>query len=273
MRCQYFPHKPSCSLPAGRLFCVFLTGNPLIGMSAKNFYQTFYQADPLFRVANESWTAGDQLANQEDVAVDDSENEPVQTDKLDLLAELDVLSAQKRPTVVTPVLVDMLPEPSVILPLTPEPAASVIVPEPLPQPAPRPTTPSILPPIQQPSRMPQLNHKVLLLADEELDPSNVLFLEKILKAVNLNVDGVDLLNLHGVQDVNFAELLRGKYINHFITFGVPFERIHLDIMMDRYSPVRFEGITFLMADSLPTIEADQQLKKRLWGCLQRVFLR
>ncbi len=200
-------------------------------------------------------------------------DELIQTDKLDLLAELDVLSAQKLPASITPVLVETLPEPSDLLPVTPEPAKSIILPEPLPQSAPRPTTPSILPPIQQPSRMPQLNHKVLLLADEELDPSNVLFLEKILKAVNLNVDGVDLLNLHGVQDVNFAELLRGKYINHFITFGVPFERIHLDIMMDRYSPVRFEGITFLLADSLPTIEADQQLKKRLWGCLQRVFLR
>jgi DNA polymerase III psi subunit len=142
----------------------------------------------------------------------------------------------------------------------------------LPQPAPRPTTPSLLPPIQQQSRLPQLNHKVLLLADEELDPSNLLFLEKILKAVNLNVNGVDLLNLRGVQNVDFDELLKGKYINHFITFGVPFERINLDIMMDRYAPVRFEGITFLMADSLPTIEADQNLKKRLWAALQRVFL-
>jgi hypothetical protein len=72
--------------------------------------------------------------------------------------------------------------------------------------------------------------------------------------------------------MDFGELVKGKYINHFITFGVPFERINLDIMMDRYAPVRFEGITFLMADSLPTIEADQNLKKRLWAALQRVFL-
>ena len=112
----------------------------------------------------------------------------------------------------------------------------------------------------------------MLLADEALDPSNLLFLEKILKAVNLNINGVDLLNLHGTDDLDFAALLRGRYINHFITFGVPFERIHLDIMMDRYSPVRFEGITFLMADSLPTVEADHNLKKRLWTALQRVFL-
>jgi hypothetical protein len=241
--------------------------HPEVAMSAKNFYQTLYQNDQLFRLANESWTITTELT-EEDIL---TETPPA--NHTDLLSELDALA---NPTLlVTPetVLVDtIMPFPEPVLD-TPEPVIQSIAPEPLPQPVPRPTVPSILPPIQLQSRMPQLNHKVLLLADEELDPSNLIFLEKILKAVNLNIDGVDLLNLHGARDMDFAELLRGKYIHHFITFGVPFERIGLDIMMDRYSPVRFEGITFLLADSLPTIEADQQLKKRLWTALQRIFLR
>ena len=199
--------------------------------------------------------------------------EVVLTDTSGLLVELDALRNE-------PVVADVVSptEESLIAAVTdllmPEPAPVVLItaPEPLPQPPARPIIPSTVPPVQQQPRLPQLNHNVLLLADEELDPSNLLFLEKILKAVNLNIDGVDLLNLHGVHDVDFAELLRGKYIHHFITFGVPFERLHLDIMMDRYAPVRFEGITFLMADSLPTIEADRNLKKRLWDALQRVFL-
>lgn len=224
-------------------------------MSARNFYQTFYQTDSLFRLADESWEALTPVAEGE---IESTAN-PVP----DLLAELDILAES------VAVVVEQAP----VEPVRPEqarPVRSVVIP--LPQPAPRPTVPSVVPPVQQQPRLPQLNHKVLLLADEELDPSNLLFLEKILKAVNLNVNGVDLLNLHGAQNMDFTELLRGKYINHFITFGVPFERLNLDIMMDRYAPVRFEGITFLMADSLPTIEADQNLKKRLWGALQRVFL-
>ncbi|GAB3643427.1 hypothetical protein [Spirosoma arcticum] len=246
-------------------------------MSATNFYQTFYQTDQLFRLVGEPWstvkTATDtQLievtapADTAPVAINARSDAHFLTE-LDRLAtpleevESGNIEAVDEPT---PVLVEAAPEPDLtVVPATPQP---------LPQPAPRPTTPSLLPPIQQQSRLPQLNHKVLLLADEELDPSNLLFLEKILKAVNLNVNGVDLLNLRGAQNVDFDELLKGKYINHFITFGVPFERINLDIMMDRYAPVRFEGITFLMADSLPTIEADQNLKKRLWAALQRVFL-
>ncbi|AUD03869.1 hypothetical protein [Spirosoma pollinicola] len=243
-------------------------------MSVKNFYQTVYQTDTLFRVAGESWEPTAQSVIEEPV---EEQVSGVTIDTPDLLSELDKLSA------ITPALsVDILLTdapvaelitvvPEELITLAPEPALVVAAPELLPQLPPRPTTPSIVPPVQKQPRIPQLNHKVLLLADEELDPSNLLFLEKILKAVNLNVNGVDLLNLHGVQGMDFAELLRGKYINHFITFGVPFERINLDIMMDRYSPVRFEGITFLMADSLPTIEADQNLKKRLWSALQRVF--
>lgn len=243
-------------------------------MSATNFYQTFYQTEQLFRLADEPWEVVNQPVDP--VITEDSthlgiiRSEGATRSDVGFLAELDQLSSS--PPAVT-ILVEPVDTPAVVLAeATPEPVAVIATPEPLPQPAPRPTTPSILPPVQQPSRLPQLNHNVLLLADEELDPSNLLFLEKILKAVNLNVNGVDLLNLRGAQNVDFAQLVNGKYINHFITFGVPFERINLDIMMDRYAPVRFEGITFLMADSLPTIEADQNLKKRLWAALQRVFL-
>ncbi|SOD80683.1 hypothetical protein [Spirosoma fluviale] len=237
-------------------------------MSLKNFYQTVYQTDTLFRVPGESWSAILPSAPSDGTA---EELIAVDTENLDLLAELDALSIGKFEVAADRLPTDRVSD--VSAPLAPEPPLVVATPtpEPLPKEVPRPTTPSVIPPVQQQSRMPQLNHKVLLLADEALDPSNILFLERILKAVNLNIDGVDLLNLHGVEGMNFAELLRGKYINHFITFGVPFERIDLDIMMDRYSPVRFEGITFLMADSLPTIEADQNLKKQLWSALKRVF--
>ena len=241
-------------------------------MSARNFYQTFYQSDSLFRLADESW---EPFLPQNSV-IDGTSDDQQGISTTDFLTELDTLSAGSILVDVEPMLVDVVIETPISRPVIlpqPEPIVLVTTPEPLPQPLPRPTVPSILPPIQQQPRLPQLNHKVLLLADEDLDPSNLLFLEKILKAVNLNINGVDLLNLRGVRDVDFAELLRGKYINHFITFGVPFERLNLDIMMDRYAPVRFEGITFLMADSLPTIEADQILKRRLWGALQRMFLR
>ncbi len=224
-------------------------------MSANAFYQTLYQTDQLFRIPGDSWgtTPAEQALVAQTLVVEDEPEPAIQ----DLLADLDRLAAG-------PAAVDVPPTATLIAP--PESVTA------LPSAPPRASTPPMRSPDQPSARPAQLNHKVLLLADEELDPSNLLFLEKILKAVNLNVDGVDLLNLNGAKDIDFAAMVEGKHIQHFITFGVPFSRIKLDIGMDRYHPVRFFGINFLMADSLPTIEADQNLKRRLWGALQQLFL-
>ncbi len=236
-------------------------------MQNVNQYETLFQTEQLYRIPNERWGA----VKLPDAPAADVVPEVVETAAL--LNELDELLAKNTavepeptdtPEAVRLVETSVIPDPEVAV------AAVAAAPEPLPKAPARPTIPPIVSP-QPPVSKPKLNHKVLLLADEELDPSNLLFLEKILNAVNLNIDGVDLLNLNGVRDVDFAELVHGKLIHHFITFGVPFNRIHLDIQMDRYQPVRFFGINFLMADSLPTIEADINLKKRLWAALQQVF--
>ncbi|QJD80422.1 hypothetical protein [Spirosoma rhododendri] len=225
-------------------------------MSANAFYQTLYQTDQLFRLPGESWgatpaepVAAEQLPDVADELI---------VEKPDLLADLDRLAAGPVVVVAQAPMETLIAPPESVTALPPAP--------------PRPSTPSVRPPDKPSTRPVQLNHKVLLLADEELDPSNLLFLEKILKAVNLNINGVDLLNLNGAKDIDFAAMVQDKHIHHFITFGVPFTRIKLDIGMDRYHPVRFFGINFLMADSLPTIEADQNLKRRLWGSLQQLFL-
>ncbi|GAB3974423.1 hypothetical protein GCM10028806_30080 [Spirosoma terrae] len=236
-------------------------------MSTTNFYQAFYQNDQLFRFSNESWTTNQDVLVDEQPVADEIIATSDIAEKTGLLSELDALSASYDTDEVITVQAEQQPVIETILAVQEE-VSIVTKPEPLPKPASRPA----LTPSDQRPVLPELNHKVLLLADEELDPSNLLFLEKILKAINLNIEGVDLLNLNGAHDLDFAALVQDKKIHHFITFGVPFNRIHLDIAMDRYQPIRFFGITFLMADSLPTIEADQHLKKRLWGALQRMFL-
>lgn len=223
-------------------------------MSLKSFYQTFYQHEQLYRLPGETFApvafrSLEPLQETADVLVVEPDDvgllRPAKPEN-ELVAEIPNLIQQ------TEALRPILPVvESVALP----PAA--VLPPAVPQ--------------TWPVASPKIRHKVLLLADEELDPSSLLFLEKILNAVNLDITGVDLLNLHGVSDIDFATVLRDKHIHHFITFGVPFERVGLDIMMDRYQPVRFEGITFLIADALPVIEANQKLKRALWEALKRVF--
>ncbi|MBO0939143.1 hypothetical protein J2I47_21490 [Fibrella sp. HMF5335] len=254
-------------------------------MSAKAFYQTFFQTEQLFRRADDALsfpalhnTPDEQLSpavTTESLLVD---AESVDIEPIVIAISDPVLPPVPAKTEVADVAVT---EPAgLVQPAVVETAAILVEPAPVAPAAPAATPPTqstgqpndSKPPVSRKPVSPQISQKVLILVDEEMQASDLLFLEKILKAVHLDIDGVDLLNVHGTSNVNFSELLKGKYIHHFFTFGVPFSRINLDILMDRYQPVRFDGITFLMADSLPAIETDVALKKKLWEALKKIFL-
>lgn len=243
-------------------------------VSSKALYQTLYQSEHLFRVPTET---------PADWGV---ETAPVEVVVAPPVPRVPPVRVAQMPIVVeTPTVTEVLPvteeisvtETLIVTEEAPieEPVVAIIQTDAIPV-----EETVVLPPIadtRPPARLAEapkpalLKHKVLLLADEDLSPSDLLFLEKVLKAVNLDINGVDLLNVYGVRDVDFRQVLSGKVINHFITFGVPFSRINLDILLDRYHPIRFDGITFLLVDSLPVIEANQTLKRKLWESLKRVF--
>jgi hypothetical protein len=226
-------------------------------MSHKAFYQTLYQTEQLFRFADERLTFP--TAKVTNVPAPVKEAPAVVAVAPPAVAIVDPVVVPLPVVVdepVTPIITDLVSTEAEALIVKPEPGTSLAPAEPAPL---RPATPL-------------LSQKVLILVDQELKNSELLFLEKILKSVNLDIAGAELLNVHGSKTLDFAEVLRGKYIHHFFTFGVPFTRLDLDILMDRYQPVRFEGITFLMADPLPVIEADVALKKKLWEALKKIFL-
>lgn len=240
-------------------------------MSLKNFYQAFYENEQLFRLENDPFSVPTATsARLPDALLVDAE--PGTTD---LLVGTSITALAEG--LVTAEVTERAAEALVIDPVAaPTPSAEPEVERPVAlEAAPIKTAPSIYPPlVADPPAInrPLLSHKVLILVDEELLPSDLLFLEKILNAINLNIDGVDLLNVHGLNGVDFTPILADKVIHHFLTFGVSFQRLNLDILMDRYQPVRFHGITFMIADPLAAIEGDKNLKKRLWEALKRIFL-
>jgi len=124
------------------------------------------------------------------------------------------------------------------------------------------------------SAMPVLNHQVLILMNEAPAQfeTDQLLLHKILGAVNLNLEGVDLLNIHGSQQLDFRAALNTRKVHHFISFGVPFLTVNLDIMMNVYDPKRVKGVNFLFADRLAVIANDNNRKKQLWNALKALFV-
>lgn len=135
--------------------------------------------------------------------------------------------------------------------------------------------------VQQPkpaipqTQFPVLNHKVLILIDEpkqhEMLVSEALFLDNVLKAVGHSSENSDILNFSFLSGPDARSVLSEKRINYFITFGVPLIKLHLDLLLPPYTPKQVEGIWFLLTDPLPVIEADRDLKKKLWTALKQMF--
>ncbi|MHA4737909.1 hypothetical protein [Dyadobacter sp. MSC1_007] len=126
-----------------------------------------------------------------------------------------------------------------------------------------------------PAPFPALKHKVLVLIDEpkqqEMLVSEALFLDNILKAVGHSMDTSDVLNFSFLPGQDARTVLSGKKTNFFISFGVPLIKLHLDLLLPPYTPKLVEGVWFLLTDPLVVIEADRNLKKKLWQALQKMF--
>lgn len=150
--------------------------------------------------------------------------------------------------------------PASALPSTP----AIPKPAPVAAPAPRVTPP-----------FPALKHKVLVLIDEpkqqEMIMSEALFLDNILKAVGHSIETSDTLNFSFLPGQDARTVLSGRKTNFFISFGVPLIKLHLDLLLAPYTPKSIEGIWFLLVDPLVVIEADRNLKKKLWQALQKMF--
>jgi hypothetical protein len=122
--------------------------------------------------------------------------------------------------------------------------------------------------------VPTVNQKLLLLIDEspELSASDTILLEKILNAIGLDLTKVDILNIAGAKRIDFRPLLETKKIHHVISFGVPFLKVNIDVMMNRYDPKKVSDITFLLADPLSVMQEDQAVKRAFWVVLKQLFM-
>lgn len=123
--------------------------------------------------------------------------------------------------------------------------------------------------------LPALKHKILILTEEErqkeMQAGEALFLDNILKAVKFSIQEADIFNISFLPPTNARDVVTNKKIKYFITFNVPLIKLHIDQFLVPYTPKLVDGIWYLLADPLTTIEADRELKKKLWQALQKMF--
>lgn len=175
-----------------------------------------------------------------------------------------------QPTLPAIALTPATVQPELIIadPELPPPVEPVAVAQPVETP-PTATPVALLEPPPAPPAV-AFKHQVLILTDRPT-PADLDLLANILKAVNLRLDEVDVLDLQKLKGQDFKPLLESKSAHQFITFGVGLKKLNLDIVLVPYQLKMVEGIQFLYADPLPNLHTDKVRKKALWISLQTLF--
>lgn len=123
--------------------------------------------------------------------------------------------------------------------------------------------------------LPVLKHQILILTEQpghlELAQAESVFLDNILKAVKYSIDRADLINISFLPPTDASKVISERKTGRLITFGVPTARLNLDLLLIPYTPKQINGVWCLLADPLSMIEADRELKRKLWQALQAMF--
>ena len=123
------------------------------------------------------------------------------------------------------------------------------------------------------------NQRNLLVIYEEEKREEVLesFLATVFSALKLELQrDILLLQLTPGEQLSFAALRRQRVIDYLISFGVPPQRLGIQVEYDHYRPFIIESTHFLFAGNLRQIwEAHQQGDKHrsavLWKSMQLLF--
>lgn len=116
----------------------------------------------------------------------------------------------------------------------------------------------------------KFRNQVLILTDTISETEKAL-LAKILGAIGLTLDQVDLVELSKVQTLDYQSFLSQNVTKKFVSFGVGLGKINWNILLNIYQPKNIAGVDFLLSDELRVLEADRNLKQTLWGALKAMF--
>lgn len=104
------------------------------------------------------------------------------------------------------------------------------------------------------------------LPDAQLD-----FLTNLLKACNLGLGDVAIINMNHYADLDYTEIL-----NHFnskvvMLFGITAQEFGFPFSIPEYQVQQFSGKTVIHSPALHEIENDKVAKGKLWVGVKRIF--
>ncbi|HYH57182.1 MAG TPA: hypothetical protein VD772_11250 [Anseongella sp.] len=109
--------------------------------------------------------------------------------------------------------------------------------------------------------------------EEYLPAAEKAYLEKVLGAVNLNLEDIALLNYARYADRKYAELKAFFAFAGLLLFGVAPQQLQIPGPVLPYHLGLVENVKILAADSPEVFRPDPAKKKQLWAELKRIFIK
>jgi hypothetical protein len=120
-----------------------------------------------------------------------------------------------------------------------------------------------------------LKHTLILVKDTEsvhLNESDLNFLIGILSACKLTIGDVAILNMHGTKSTNLEKIISYFSPKAILNFDFNLNDItDLQINDSRYEIHKINQTPFLNSSALHYVSNNVDEKKKLWGCLKKMF--
>jgi hypothetical protein len=126
----------------------------------------------------------------------------------------------------------------------------------------------ITPPTPTPLYRPK--HKVVILV-KELNPADAELLGKILGAVQLTLQNVEVIEMSINPNMDLSHIFTQKSVNQLISFGVMMSEVNLMLRLTPYQILESKGVKFISGVSLTDLQNDIPKKKLLWAALKEMF--
>lgn len=106
------------------------------------------------------------------------------------------------------------------------------------------------------------------LADEEM-----ILLTNLTTACKLSMEEIALVNYFNCDNKNYKDLIDYFQAEKILMFGIPLQDMDLPFIIPDFQIQSFGGKLFMAAPALNDLVNNKDLKKDLWKCLQKIFLK
>jgi DNA polymerase III psi subunit len=113
-------------------------------------------------------------------------------------------------------------------------------------------------------------HKVVILV-HELNPTDSELLGKILGAVQLTLQNVEVIEMSKNPNMDLSHIFTQKSVSQLISFGIMMSEVNLMLRLTPYQILESKGVKFISGVSLTDLQNDVPKKKLLWGALKEMF--